>query len=720
MNFSSVKAFLPAILPLLVACCVTGPVDKVNPDMGGISMVTVPAWPTVSLPAGMLRTYPDRADHAAASIAGIPMNIVNHRGEVSFRLVPFCGKDTLRPAPTCFSYDREVITPFSYDVVLDEEDIAVRFAPSSQSGLFEVDYAEVADEGVTLALNSCKGSIHPLPGGIGGAFPLADSPTIQYIFVETSPSPSETIVDGTEARLIFEGKPKVSLRYGISYISEEQAEANLRREIPGWDMAKLRKLGRNSWNAALGKIKVRGGRPEDQTVFYTSLYRILERPICISEDGRYYSPYDNSVHSDDGVPMYTDDWIWDTFRGAHPLRILTEAEMESAILTSYIRMAAQSEEGWLPNFPGTDGDSHRMNGNHVIASFADAAAKGLPDVDYEEAYVRAKATLTEKSLLPWTKVPLAEPDLFYFENGWYPALEEGEEETCAQVHSFERRQAVAIQLAYAYDSWCALRLAACTGHEEDSTYFRKHADDWKTVFNPATGFMHPRNSSGDFITPFDYVFSGGQGARAYYTENNAWTYRWAVPHDIPGLIELMGGPEIFENNLDEMFRAPLGRSKYGFFSQLPDQTGNTGQFSMGNEPSMMIPYLYNFTGSPWKTQKTVRNLLQNWFRDDLQGIPGDEDGGGLSAFVVFSMLGFYPVTPGLAEYEIGSPVFRKAVLDLGRGRKLVISASGAPAKYTESVFLNGKPLEGHSISHESIASGGHLNFVMSDKPNKKK
>ncbi len=714
------KVSILAVLSLLAVCCKTEAVDLVNPNMGGISMVTVPSWPTVSLPAGMLRVYPDKADFAAATMAAFPLNFVNHRGEVSFRIAPFCGTDTLCQAPRSFSYDRETIKPYSYDVVLDEDDIALHFAPASQAGLFVIDYSEVAGDGVTLALSTCRGSLHELAGGIAGSFQLTDSPSSQYIFVETSPSPAKTIFRGSEVRLLFDGKPNVALRYGISYISEDQAEANLRREIPAWDMAKLRKQGRKAWNDALSKIEVYGGSPDDQEVFYTSLYRILERPVCVSEDGRYYSPYDNSVHSDEGVPMYTDDWIWDTFRGAHPMRILTEAEMESAILNSYIRMAKESKEGWLPNFPGTDGDSHRMNGNHIIASLADASAKALPNVDYDEAYLLSKATLTEKSLLPWTKVPLTELDRFYFENGWYPALEEGENESCAEVHSFERRQAVAIQLAYAYDSWCALQLASRTGHAEDSTYFSKHAADWRNVFNPATGFMHPRNSSGAFIQPFDYVFSGGQGARAYYTENNAWTYRWAVPHDIQGLIELMGGPAEFEKGLDEMFSAPLGRSKFNFFNQLPDQTGNIGQFSMGNEPSMMIPYLYNYIGSLWKTQKTVRKLLQTWFRNDIQGVPGDEDGGGLSSFVVFSMLGFYPMTPGLAEYEIGSPVFRKAVIHLSNGRELVISASGAPAKYVESVSLNGKPLEGHSISHESIASGGRISFVMTDKPNKTK
>ncbi|MDT8402931.1 MAG: GH92 family glycosyl hydrolase, partial [Bacteroidales bacterium] len=184
----------------------------------------------------------------------------------------------------------------------------------------------------------------------------------------------------------------------------------------------------------------------------------------------------------------------------------------------------------------------------------------------------------------------------------------------------------------------------------------------------------PKDAQGNFIQPFDYRFSGGQGARGYYDENNGWTYRWDVQHNIPDLISLMGGKEAFVNNLDATFREPLGRSKFEFYAQLPDQTGNVGQFSMANEPSLHIPYLYNYAGQPWKTQKMIHKLVNDWFRNDLMGIPGDEDGGGMSAFVVFSMMGFYPVTPGMPEYAIGSPFFEETTIRLENGNSFVVRA----------------------------------------------
>ncbi len=220
--------------------------------------------------------------------------------------------------------------------------------------------------------------------------------------------------------------------------------------------------------------------------------------------------------------------------------------------------------------------------------------------------------------------------------------------------------------------------------------------------------------------PFDYVFSGGQGAREYYGENNAWIYRWDVQHNIPDLIKLMGGNELFVKYLDEMFQQPLGRSKFDFYAQLPDHTGNVGQFSMANEPALHIPYLYNYAGQPWMTQKRIHKLIGEWFRNDLMGVPGDEDGGGMSAFVVFSQMGFYPVTPGLTSYSIGSPFFQKVSMQLPNGKSFVIIGKNASAKnkYIQSAKLNGQPLNVPQLTHADVLKGGTLEFVMGDRANR--
>ena len=442
--------------------------------------------------------------------------------------------------------------------------------------------------------------------------------------------------------------------------------------------------------------------------------------MCISEDGRYYSAFDGTVHDDEGTPFYTDDWIWDTYRATHPLRCLTEKELELDIINSYLRMAEQMDKFWMPTFPEISGDSRRMNSNHGVATILDAYTKGLTDFDLEKAYKACKGAITEKTLAPWSGKPAGELDKFYKKFGYFPALNDGEEETVPEVHHFESRQPVAVTLGTVYDEWCLSQIAKLLGKEEDYQYFLGRSFNYRKLYNTETGFFHPKDNQGEFIMPFNYKFSGGMGARKFYGENNAWIYRWDVPHSIADLVDLMGGPTQFVANLNATFNEPLGRSKYEFYAQLPDHTGNVGQFSMANEPSLHIPYLYNYAGQPWLTQKRIRKLLHEWFRNDLMGVPGDEDGGGMSAFVAFSKMGFYPVTPGSASYNIGSPIFEKSTIDLGDGKTFTIIAQQVSDenKYIQSATLNGVKWNKPWFNHSEIHKGGELILKMGPKANK--
>lgn len=361
-----------------------------------------------------------------------------------------------------------------------------------------------------------------------------------------------------------------------------------------------------------------------------------------------------------------------------------------------------------------------MNCNHGISSYLDAYRKGLKGFDLEKAYLAGKLAVTEKTLAPWSAMPAGELDRFYHEKGYFPALYPGEKETVPEVHHFENRQAVPVTLGTSYDEWCLGQIAQELNLKDEAKEFMDASLNFKNLYNTETGFFHPKDKYGKFIEPFDYTFSGGMGARAYYDENNGWTYRWDVQHNIPQLIELMGGNEAFVHNLDETLTEPLGRSKYAFYAQLPDQTGNVGQFSMANEPSLHIPYLYNYAGQPWKTQKLIHHLISSWFRNDLMGVPGDEDGGGMSSFVVFSMMGFYPVTPGLPQYSIGSPFFENCSIQLENGKTFTISAKNFSQdnKYIQSATLNGKPLNSPVISHDEIMNGGVLEIELGEHANK--
>jgi predicted alpha-1,2-mannosidase len=361
-----------------------------------------------------------------------------------------------------------------------------------------------------------------------------------------------------------------------------------------------------------------------------------------------------------------------------------------------------------------------MNGNHAVAVIWDAYCKGLTDFDLEAAYNACKGAITEKSLLPWKRIPNTEIDEFYKKKGYYPALQPDENEYVEEVRQGEKRQPVAVTLGTSYDYWCLAQIAEKLGKTADYQYFLEHSYNYRNLYNPETAFFHPKDRDGNFIEPFDYRFSGGMGARDYYDENNGWTYRWDIQHNPADLVNLMGSPENFTKNLDATFREPLGKSKFEFYAQLPDQTGNVGQFSMANEPSLHIPYLYNYAGAPWKTQKRIRSLLSLWFRNDLMGVPGDEDGGGMSAFGVFSAMGFYPVTPGLPVYNIGSPLFKNTKIQLGNGKVFEIEAINCSEnnKYIQSVTLNGKQWNKAWFNHSDISGGGKLTLIMSNKANR--
>lgn len=707
------------------------PIDYVDPYIGNISHLLVPTFPTIQLPNSMLRVYPERADYTSELLNGLPIIVTNHRERSAFNLSPYQG-DSLRPV-MAYTYDNERLTPYSYSVELDDNRIKAEYALSHQSAQYRITFEP--DNPAYVIVNSRNGAIRVGHNFICGRQQLSNNTNV-YLYIEPQEEAieagvvengviegSKDLAEGTNvcaAWRFAEGTSTVNLRYGISFISEEQAEKNLRREQKEYNLENLVQTGRDIWNETLGRIRVEGGTEDEKIVFYSSFYRTFERPVCMSEDGRYFSAFDGQVHNDNGTPFYTDDWIWDTYRAAHPLRVLIDRQKEEDIIDSYLRMAEQMGNLWMPTFPETTGDTRRMNSNHAVATVADALAKGL-HVDTVKAYEACRRGMEEKTLAPWSGNPAGWIDTFYRDHGYIPALRPDEQETDPNVHPFEKRQPVAVTLGTSYDQWCLSRIATALGKTEEAAHYLQCSYNYRNLFNPTTSFFHPKDKDGRWIEPFDYRFPGGMGAREYYGENNGWVYRWDVPHNIADLINLMGGGnEAFIANLDQMFREPLGRSKYEFYAQLPDHTGNVGQFSMANEPSLHVPYLYNYAGQPWKTQKRIRQMLRTWFRNDLMGIPGDEDGGGMTSFVVFSSLGFYPVTPGFPAYNIGSPLFTRAKITLSNGKVFEIEAQGASDenKYIQSATMNGKEWNKPWFSHDDLKEGGKLVLVMGNHPNK--
>jgi predicted alpha-1,2-mannosidase len=509
----------------------------------------------------------------------------------------------------------------------------------------------------------------------------------------------------------------IEMRVGISHISVDQARKNLLREIPKWTFDAAKAKARTVWNQALSTIQVKGGTERQRTIFYTALYRTLCRMTDITEDGQYYSGYDQQVHAAEGHDFYVDDGLWDTYRSAHPLSLLIETSRQMDMVRSYIRMYEQS--GWLPSFPSIGGDGAVMIGHHSTALIADAYTKGYRDFDVEKAYAGMKKNATEATMLPWRRGPLTELDKVYLEKGFFPSLAKGETESVREVHPSEQRQAVSVTLENCYDDWCLAQVAKGLGKQDDYAYFMKRARNYVNVFNQEIGFMAPKTADGKWVEGFDPRLGGGQGGRAWFAECNAWVYTWHVQHDPAGLMALMGGREKFAAKLDQLFVEPLGTSKFAFLGQFPDMTGLIGNYPQGNEPAFHIPYLFDYCGQPWKTQRRVRQIMDVWYGDGPLGICGDEDGGAMSSWYVLSAMGFYPVSPGQPAYEIGSPLFEETRITLDKGKVFTITAKNVSAqnKYIQSATLNGKPWDKAWFAHSDLAGGGTLSLVMGPRPN---
>jgi len=697
-------------------------IQYVNPDVGGIGHLLKATYPTVYRPHGMVGVHPiydpavlDRylADH----IHGFPIPIQLHRNTTSPMLMPVTGS----PAPaiedcaSTFDHDFETVAPHVYEVLLERYDVQAAFTVTRHAVIYRFDFPEDEPPCLLLAprdavIDLVDGTTieghQALRGGVTGYFCLQ---------LDRTPSSRDQLVSGL--RLHFAGTAPLEVRIGASLIDAAQARRNLDAELGDRPFYQLVDEARQEWQDALSHIRVEGGSEMQRRTFYTALYRYMGRMQDITEEGRYFSGYDGQVHS--GEPdFYVTDQIWDTFRTAHPLRLLIDPAREMDMVRSYVRMASQS--GWLPRFPRVSGDVPCMLGHHTVATIVDACRKGFTDFDVDAAYAAMRKSITQATKLPWRNGPLTELDRIYAEKGFFPGLRPGEPETVPEVHPFEARQSVAVSLEWCYDEYALALMARTLGKKGDEETFMRRAFNYRKLYNPAHGFMAPRSADGGWIEPFDPKLSSGEGGRAYYAECNAWTYTWSVMHDIAGLIDLMGGREASVKRLDRLFIEPCDNAKWKFLGQFPDSTGLMGQFVTGNEPSFHIPYLYDFAGVPWKTQRRVRQIMDIWFDDTPLGLCGDEDGGAMSAWHIFNAIGFLPTCPGEPYYALGSPVFERVELHPPDSPIVVINAEGSSPqnKYIQSATLNGVAHQRPWFPHSAIANGGDLTLTMGPRPNK--
>ena len=715
-------------------------VDEVDPNIGGIGRLLTATIPYVQYPYGMARLAPITAPgitdrYLADRIYGFPAGPA--------MLMASVGTADTHPEDYAseFDHDLETANPYYYAADLQTWGIKAELTVSQQAAYYRFTFP--ANPRAHLVLSLRQGAEIAVIGnravegsaGAGGHHESSDDTgggAKEYFYAEFS-RPFDSYQTWQDDSLTHDAKQAgnhigfvadyktiaaepVEVRVGISYISVEQAHKNLQREIAGWTFDHVKTNAHDLWVRALDGIQTVGGTERQRTIFYTALYRSLGRMTDITEDGKYFSGYDHAVHDAQGHDFYVDDGTWDTFRSLHPLQLLLDPARQEDMIRSYLRMYEQS--GWLPSFPAVAGDRAVMIGHHADEIILDAYEKGYRNFDVEEAYAGMRKNATEASMIPWHHGPLTTLGRVYLDKGFFPALAWGQSETVPEV-THERRQAVSVTLESSYDDWCVAELAKALGKQSDQAYFTKLAHNYENVFNPAIGFMAPKSADGNWVEHFDPRLGGGQGGRDYFTESDSWIYTFSVQHDVAGLIRLMGGRDGFNAKLDRLFVEPYGTSKSRFLNQFPDDTGLVGLYAQGNEPNFHIPYLYDFSGQPWKTQRRVRQLMDVWYGDGPQGIPGDDDGGETSSWYVLSAIGFYPVCPGSPVYEIGSPIFAKSVIRLSNGKTFTIVADHVSAqnKYIQWAQLNGKPLNKPWFRDSDIANGGTLVLEMVDKPN---
>ena len=624
---------------------------------------------------------------------------------------------------TPFSHDKEIAKPHYYKVTL-ENGITTEFSPTTRSAHFRFSFPAKGDAFLVLDGYTKTSQVqidvanHRITGYVhNGAFSPKthknyfiiqfDKPFVSY---GTWENRKNTIQknnlsregEGIGAYVQFAKGSKVQAKVSTSYISPEQAEVTMTRELGKHSSVEVTKqAAADVWNQLLNRVLVDGGSEEDMKTFYSCMFRanlFSHKFYEEKEDGSpyYYSPYDEKIH--DGY-MFTDNGFWDTFRSQFPLTNILHPTMQGQYMQALLD--AQEQCGWLPSwsFPSETGG---VGGDHSISLLTDAWVKGIRTFDPEKALKAYAHEAMNKG--PWGGANGRVRWKDYYQLGYIPYP--------------ESMGSTAQTLEYCYDDFCAYQLAKMTGNKFYEEVFARQIYNYKNVYDPSVGFMRGRKLDGSWAD-FDAFEWGGP-----YCEGNAWHYNWSVFHDVQGLIDLTGGDERFVAKIDSVFALP-GIVKYGTYGtkiheMLEMELAKMGQYAQGNQPIQHMIYLYSYAGQPWKTQYWIRQVMDRLYNSSENGYPGDEDQGGMSSWYVLSALGIYSVCPGTDEYVLGSPKFRKTTITMEDGKKFVIEAKGNSKDnvYIQNATLNGKRHTRNYIHYSDIVNGGVLELQMGNQPEK--
>lgn len=686
-------------------------------------------FPGACVPFGMIQATPQSGNgtwkycsgynYADSTIQGFIQSCLNGTGVPDLGdilIFPFSG-DIPMMFESKFSKQTESASPGYYAVTLSESDINVELTATQRTAFHKYTFNKKAPARAYInlvnGLWNKPGSDHDPRGIRKGDVNMPDNHTITghsilkawverqvfyaiqfdkpYRVIEELPQERDKITRKYILEFDIEQGEPLHIKIALSSVSIEGAQAALKAENPSWDFDQVKNNARRQWNEMLSRVQVEGSN-EQKTNFYTSLYHLFIQPNNMADTDGQYRGVDDQVYTSATAHYYSTFSLWDTYRAAHPLYTILTPERVNGMIQSMLEH--HKAQGYLPIWCLWGKENHCMIGNHAIPVIVDAYLKGFTGFDAEAAYqaIKSSSTISHKKS-DWE---------VYMKYGYYP-------------FDLVKEESVSRTLESCYDDYCVAQMAKALGKEDDYAYFIKRAGFYKNLFDPQTGLMRGKDSHGNWRSPFNtFLLSHAGTAGGDYTEGNAWQYTWHVQHDIDGLIELMNGKENFVSKLDSLFFLDTQAENTGFVS---DVTGLIGQYAHGNEPSHHVAYMYSYADRKDKTQELIREIFDRFYLSKPDGLCGNDDCGQMSAWYIFSAMGFYPVDPISGEYVLGAPQIEQVTLSLPNKKTFTVQAKNLTAenKYVQSVVLNGKPLTGLTIGHQEIMNGGNLVFTMTDK-----
>ena len=723
MNYKKIADLVSmAILLFLLQNVAFAQAKYVNPFIG--TAATGHTYPGATVPFGMVQLSPETGNFDWAYCSGYQYNDTRIYGFSHTHLNGTGAKDLgdilifpfqqvkHKIYSSSFSKDTEKASPGYYGVTLTDDNIRAELTAAPHTGVHRYTFIKsgaasllidlqhgLVDNAADLEQRVIASEVH-ITGktticGYVRSRSWVDK-KLYFVLQLSKPFSRLHFADGNSKRQIIldfsvSANEAVEMKIAISAVSIAGAKLNLSETgSKGFDA--IRKEAERAWESYLSAISIEGSTAQKEN-FYTSLYHLGVQPNNIADlDGRYRGADDRIHHSPSGV-YYSTFSLWDTYRAAHPLYTILCPEKTSQMVQSMLYHFDAAKT--LPVWSLWGKENWCMIGNHAIPVIADALLKGIKGFDYEKAYHGVKRTLTRNGnpKYNWT---------IYDKYGYLPA-------DLVKIESVSRT------LEASYDDWCAAQMAARLGKADDYNFFMKRAGYYTNLFDRSTGLMRGKNANGTWVSDFDPLkISHAETSGGNYTEGNAWQYTWHVQQDVKGLIALMGSEKAFATQLDSLFS--MSARINGDGSTL-DVTGLIGQYAHGNEPSHHVAYLYTYAGQPWKTQELIRKILKEQYMNKPDGLSGNDDCGQMSAWYIFSSLGFYPVNPAEGKYIFGTPAFRKAVIHL-KGKDFSIEAPNLSDsnKYIQKIELNGEVLMGNAITHQQIMAGGRLVFTMGPTP----